>query len=207
MKEWSKVVANKVIFLDFDGPMIPTRAYWLPNQTRPIVSIFDPVAVSLVNKLLEESQAQLVISSSWRNKGLDTIKDMLTKNGMDPSVLHEDWETPQKFSSQRIHDIKWWLDDHPEVTHYVAIDDIDLDVEFVPNAVLAGAYEGFSFRNYLEARGFLDAYNETEEDQALKASHEELILFLKKKAVWSTQRRSEVGYSKVSRAVDLLFPK
>lgn len=196
---------SKVIFLDFDGPMIPLRAYWLPNQTKPLVSVFDPVAVSLVNKLIEDSGAKIVISSTWRFQGNEKITAVLSKNGIDPTHLHKDWETPRKFTSQRIHEIKWWLDDHPEVTHYVAIDDETLNIEFVPNAVLADAYEGLSFRNYLEARQFLDAYGEN--DQAQKKEHQSVIAYLKKSEIWRLKRKGEKDEWKTHDFAVDLFPK
>ncbi len=199
------IVDNKVIFLDFDGPMIPVRAYWLPTQTKPIVSIFDPVAASLVNKLIAEAQAKVVISSSWRHQGRDKVVEVLSKNGMDPTALHEDWETPCKLSSQRIHDIKWWLDDHPEVTHYVAIDDTDLDVEFIPNAVKADTYEGLSFRNYLEARLYLDAYAKGQQDD--KEEHTQIVQHLKRQEIWRLKRKEEPGTWHLLKFADELFPR
>jgi hypothetical protein len=183
--------------------MIPVRAYWLPNQTKPIVSTFDPVAVSLVNNLLANSGAKLVISSSWRKQGFDEVMATLEKNGIDPKHVHEDWDTPWKFSSQRIHEIKWWLDDHPEVTHYVAIDDEGLEMSFVPNAVLADAYEGLSLRNYLEARMFLDAYSAEEQKQ--KQEHQQLIEYLKKKEIWRVKRNGERGQGLTFEFADELF--
>lgn len=194
---------TRIVFLDIDGPMIPVRAYYLPNQTRPIVSMFDPVATSLLLKLLNDSGAQLVISSSWRKQGKAAIRELLANNGIDPNRLHKDWATDGKFSSQRIHEIKWWLDDHPEVTHYVAIDDEDLLVDFVPNAVLADTYEGLSYRNYLEARMFLDAYSDEQQDR--KAEHESLIAFLKKKEIWRLKRNGEAGEWKTREMVEVFL--
>lgn len=196
-------MANKVIFLDFDGPMIPIRAYWLPTQTKPFVSTFDPVAVSLINKLILDSGAKVVISSTWRTKGFDAVVELLTRNGVGPSNLHEDWATPAKLTSQRIHEIKWWLDDHPETTHYVAIDDETLDIDFVPNAVQADTYEGFSLRNYLEARAFLDAYSESQGRE--KAEHKTLIDHLKRTAVWHMKRKGEADQWKTREAIEILF--
>lgn len=178
---------SKVIFLDIDGPMIPVRAYWLPTQTKPHVSVFDPVAVSLLNKLIEASGAKIVMSSSWRKQGYDVVVELLSKNGVDPKHLHEDWDTPWKFSSQRIHEIKWWLDDHSEVTHYVAIDDESLLTDFVPNAIQADTYEGFSLRNYLEAEAFLEAWV----DEKQRDEHQRLILHLKHREVWRLKRPGE----------------
>lgn len=182
---------TKIIFLDFDGPMIPLRAYFLPKQTKPIVSMFDPCAVSLLNKLIDESGAQIVISSTWGMQGRVEIKKVLRKNGIDPKHLHKDWITPRKFSSSRHHEVKWWLDDHPEVTHSVAIDDESLHYDLVPNAVKCDAYEGFSWRNYLEARVFLDAFT----DDKLDARDKTLstIEWLKYSEINRLKRNGEPG--------------
>lgn len=183
---------TKIIFLDFDGPMIPLRAYFLPTQTKPVVSMFDPCAVSLLNKLIDESGAKVVISSTWGMQGRETIEKVLHKNGIDPAHLHDDWITPRKFSSSRHHEVKWWLDEHPEVTHYVAIDDENLHYDLVPNCVKCDGYEGFSWRNFLEARVFLDAFT----DQMLDAREKTLatIEWLKYGEINRLKRIGEPGH-------------
>lgn len=188
---------SKIVFLDFDGPMIPMRAAYLPGQTA-ISTIFDPCAVSLLNELIVKSTAKVVISSSWGRDGYDVCAELLEKNGISRTVLHEDWVTPRKFSSQRIHEIKWWLDDHPEVTHYVAIDDEDLPIAWVPNAVLCDSYEGFSFRNYLECKIFLGIMPE----QEALSKH---IAHLKRREINRTVRRGEHEQWKVAEMANDLF--
>lgn len=188
---------SKIIFLDIDGPMIPVRAYFLPGQTKP-ATVFDPLAVAMLSKLIKDSGAKLVISSTWRAKGLPTVAGMLFKNGIGDQHLHKDWCTEGKLTSQRMHEIKWWYEDHiPEVTHYVAIEDEDLDVGFVPNAVKADANEGFSFRNYLEARVYLDIH--TPADIAT-------IEYLKRKEIWRLKRLGEEGEGRTAEFADELFP-
>lgn len=149
-----------VIFLDVDGPMIPVRAAYLPNQTY-IHSMFDPIASSFLNKLLEDSRAKLVISSTWALKGRDMIVDLLTKNGIDPNVLHVDWTTPRTPNFRdRSGEIRGWLDAHPDTTHWVAIDDEALDYDRVPNLVRCCTYDGFLFRNYFECGLLLNCLSE-----------------------------------------------
>lgn len=194
----------KIIFLDFDGPMIPMRAYCLPNQT-PIVSLFDPCAVAMLLKLIGISQAKLVISSTWGNQGYDTVANVLGKNGIDPQLLHEDWVTPRKLSSSRVQEIRMWLDRHPEVVDYVAIDDEQLDFDFLPKAVLCDAYEGFSWRNYLECCVHLDAYEDPRYDSRDK--YVEQILYHKRREIWRTKRKNEPGKYLAWEAADLVFPK
>lgn len=194
---------TKILFLDIDGPLIPMRAYFLPGQTK-IVSLFDPCATSLVLKLIEQSGAKLVVSSSWGSQGYDKCMAVFEKNGIARSHFHTDWVTPRKMSSERIHEIKWWLDDHPEVTHYVAIDDEGLDVNWVPNSVLCDAYEGFSWRNYLECKVYLDIHREGE---SVADKTVPMIQYLKKREIWRTKRRGEEGSFLTQQAADLVFPQ
>lgn len=195
---------TRVIFLDIDGPMIPVRAMYLPQQTL-VASVFDPCAVALLNRLLLFSEAKLVISSTWRHKGKDPCVQVLEKNGINPAVLHEHWDTPRKMSSTRTEEIRMWLDRHPEVKHYVAIDDEQLDFELLPSAVQCDAHEGFSWRNYLECCVHLDAYEHPDTDSRSKFL--EQIQYFKRREIWRTKRRNEPGSSLTHVYADELFPR
>lgn len=190
---------NKVIFLDIDGPMIPVRAQ-LIQQTAGAARTFDPVATSLLLDLIKKSSAKLVISSTIGVHGYDHCCSMLDQNGISPSMLHQDWITPRKMSSYRIHEIVWWLDKHPETTHYVAIDDEQLDIDWVKFAVQCDAYEGFSFRNYLECAVMLDVV-----DAEQQAEHHRLIGYLKRREIWRTTR-DDHDRQRLYSIADELFP-
>lgn len=119
----------KIIFLDVDGPMIPTRAYFLDGNrsfTPNCGRTFDSCAVSMVNILLKRAGAKLVISSTWAAMGRERFSAVMVENGLNPADLHDDWATPRKMSSHRATEIKWWLEKHPETTHYAAFDDDDV---------------------------------------------------------------------------------
>lgn len=192
---------TKALFIDVDGPMIPVRAYYLPKQTR-IASVFDPCAVAMVKKLLDESGAKIVISSSWGAQGLQTCADLFDKNDISANLyFHSDWVTPRSFSSTRHHEILEWLRDHPEITHYAAIDDESLPYDLLPNAVKCDAYEGFSYRNYLECKLMLDiALSENEASQIAA-----MLNWLKRSEVWRTFRKGEPGQWKAHEAVRMMF--
>lgn len=194
---------TKVIFLDIDGPMIPLRAYFLPDQTSP-VSVFDPCATSLLLRLIKDSGAQIVISSTWGLHGYGQCADLLKRNGIDPALMHKDWITPRKMSSYRVNEIQWWLDRHPEVTHYVAIDDEGLTVTMVPNSVLCDAHEGFSWRNYLECCIYLDTFNGPDDPKRQHTA--DLITYFKRREIWRTKRTDEPGQPLTWHYADLLFP-
>jgi hypothetical protein len=107
--------------------MIPRRAFWLPNQTL-VVSKFDPVAVALLNSVIDKTGAKLVISSTWGKLGEDTVKATLEENGVSWDKVHKDWVTPRKLSSTREQEIKMWLNKHRKTTHWASLDDEKLEL-------------------------------------------------------------------------------
>lgn len=193
-------MTNKVILLDFDGPMIPLRAYFLPNQTDP-VSLFDPCAVSMLLKLVNDSNAKLVISSTWGLQGYDKVVSVLETNGISRELLHEDWRTPRRMSSSRTEEIVWWIRGHSEVTHWVAVEDESLYGDLVPNAVKCDAYEGFSWRNYLECRQFLGIAQDNPH-----LSSQDMINWLKRSELSRTVRDGEAGRGELWTIGERLFP-
>lgn len=185
---------SKVIFLDVDGPMIPVRAYFLPNQTKP-ASVFDSCATAMLQRLIDDFGAKLVISSTWGRFGKERCEELLSKNGIDPSHLHEDWITPRKMSSARFHEIGWWLKEHPEVTHYVAIDDEELPIDWIASAVKCDAAEGFSLRNFKECKLLL----------GLDETHD--IDNMKRREIWRLARSGDPMQHRLWQIADELFPR
>lgn len=188
-------MTNRVVFLDIDGPMIPTRASFLPDQ--PIVMTkFDPCAVGMLNSLLDRSGAKLVISSTWSKLGLSACQKALCDNGLPASALHKDWKTIKRISSSRTQEIVWWLEDHQSV-EYVILDDERLSSLTFPGFVQCDTYEGFSFRNYLES---LQTFGLTD------SKEDELLVYLRRNEVWRTQRTGDPHELRTWEFSDKLFP-
>lgn len=115
----------KIIFLDFDGVItIPPK--WNLNANK----------IKLIKKLVEETNAKIVISSSWRHSNLeDTIKSIIGYTKKCPKTKMFYWLidniydiTPHfcdnKYKNTgRGGEIQTWLDKHPEVENYIIIDD------------------------------------------------------------------------------------
>jgi len=151
---------HKVLFLDFDGPMIPRRAFYLPGQTyRP--SKFDPVAVALLNDVLKKTGAKLVISSTWGRLGTETVKPTLEENGISWELVHEDWVTPRTFTSTRVQEIETWLSYHREITHWASLDDENLDLE--GKNVHVTFDDGMMLHHYEKLLELLEIIEENEE--------------------------------------------
>lgn len=196
---------SKIIFADFDGVFITARSQWLPDVQGK--TSFDPCAVSLFNKLLElDVSIKVVISSSHATFGgpssKEHVKELLIANGIDWNVVHSEWRCPKKMSSSRAQEIKWWLGDHPEVTHYVAIDDTPLSPDFVKYHAQCNQDDGFSWVNYQECRLALGLFYPGEDEQAAQ----EKINYLKRKQIWNTYREYATGSYHLREAAELVHP-
>ena len=72
---------NKFIFLDFDGVLTTARYHnklcrcGMATIDR-FGELFDPRAVANLHTILEQTEAKLVITSSWRTEGLDMMRDL-----------------------------------------------------------------------------------------------------------------------------------
>jgi len=116
----------KVIFLDIDGVLnvIPTKfdkygAYFGP----------DDHFVKNLARLINETDAKIVISSSWRMSGLQNMKDMWKDRNLPGEVIGITPNHMMKTGTtlQRGKEIDEWLSQH-EVERYVILDD-DNDME------------------------------------------------------------------------------
>jgi len=120
----------KILFLDFDGPVIPQRVYTynIQHYDRACVH-WDPSAAAIVKDVLLCTGAKLVISSAWRRQGYDRIVKILEYNGISEAFLHKDWRTETDPDDTRANRILRWVEQHPAVTEWVAVDDEPLSEE------------------------------------------------------------------------------
>ena len=118
----------------------------MTNSNVPIQYRFDNFnkkAVKVLNEIIKETDAEIVVSSDWKLFAtLEELKDMFDKYGVIKSPIDVTptlvkYESKSQFTKSeleqwRIKEIKTWLDSHPEVTHWVAVDDMDLGEKFGP---------------------------------------------------------------------------
>ena len=113
----------KVLFLDIDGVLngngfiakrhCDERVNKLPHP----LDYFDPDCVERLNKIIEETNAKIVISSDWKfTLGLN---DIFRKVGIRTEIYDK---TPYRFGL-RHEEIHEWLENH-NVEKYVILDDI-----------------------------------------------------------------------------------
>lgn len=155
----------KVIFLDHDG-VICLSSNWgsrgkkqkeygrkmsqsvneLPVKVR--FDNFDKKAIDILNEILEETNAEIVVSSDWKRWA--TVEEMgeyyesqgIKKKPIDFTPLFRDlqaagkipgyddfvWNRTDQLEQERHFEILEWLKEHPEVTHWVAIDDLNMGI-------------------------------------------------------------------------------
>jgi len=136
----------RVIFLDIDGVLNSGRSVTATGSCY----LLDSVAVGLINKLCEEADAKIVVSSTWRKRVGPGIKDSLAVAGIKRRYFHPDYATPEIDGMARGAEVKAWLLQHDDVENFVCIDD---NGGFFDGQTLiqTNPQEGFSYANYCEA--------------------------------------------------------
>lgn len=108
----------KIIFLDIDGVVNCSST---AQRHRGAIGI-DPYMAFLVARIAERTNAEIVLSSTWR-LWPDSREEVTQQVGRFIDV------TP-KLQTGRGAEIQAWLDGHPEVTRYAILDD---DTDILPS--------------------------------------------------------------------------
>lgn len=116
----------KVLFLDIDGVCNSRRFAEAGNS---LWNNTDPVASALVKRIIAETGCKVVLSSTWRMypESRQAVRDQVC-DYIDCTI---DLQRGAKRNVvDRGHEVKEWLDRHPEVTQYAILDD---DSDFLPD--------------------------------------------------------------------------
>ena len=150
----------KVIFLDNDGVICLSNNWggrdkkWAkyrsanPETSKVLreapVSVrfdnFDTKAVRMLNQILEETGAEIVVSSDWKKHGtLEELGDYYIEQGISKkpiaftkSFIGTDkpegfeWKMSLRYEQERSLEINQFVKDNPQITHWVAVDDLDM---------------------------------------------------------------------------------
>lgn len=132
----------KIIFLDIDGVLNSNQ--WYSSDRNPgniggVEGDIDPDCVDRILRICNETGAKIVISSDWKMswpgakirlenagfpKGLiiDKTPDLIMRMlSIQDYMLDDDEEVV--YNNSRGHEIDGWLEEHPECTNFVIIDD------------------------------------------------------------------------------------
>ena len=165
----------KVVFLDIDGVLnhCETRS-GVPSAGEPLPIPIAPECMARLNRLIAETEAKIVISSSWRLFARwQDLGPALVRHGLVAEVIGEtpdltkdavwlaNWQarkgTPFSFEHlERGWEIGEWIAAHPEVTAFVILDDCsDMD-ELKPWLVLTHSNDGLDDPDVERAKWLLD---------------------------------------------------
>lgn len=103
----------------------------------------DKKSVKVLNQIIEETGCDLVISSDWRlHATLDEIGGYFLSQGMIKKPIDMtkryigcdkpdefEWVRNTMYEQQRCIEINQYLMDHPDITHWVCVDDLELGVQ------------------------------------------------------------------------------
>jgi hypothetical protein len=156
----------KVIFLDNDG-VVCLSTEWGGRKKKKLKYLkefpsgenipawvkmdnFNDKAVKVLNSILEQTDAEIVVSSDWKLYcTLEELQEMFVKYGVIKSPIDvtpnidlkydKNYYTKEELAEYRVTEIKQWLKEHPEVTQWVAVDDLPLGEKF---GVISGNSNG-----------------------------------------------------------------
>jgi len=148
----------KVFFLDHDGVICLSNNWGgrhkkqrkngftkindleMPVQFR--FDDFDKKAVKILNEIIEKTGCEIVVSSDWKRwanveemgeyylmQGIIKKPISFTKNLSEIDVPSDfAWSSYYELEQTRSLEIKEYLKDHPEVTNWVAVDDLNMGI-------------------------------------------------------------------------------
>lgn len=140
----------KVIFLDHDGVICLSPQWGSRFKNKEgldgIFDRFDSKAINVLNQIIDTTDCEIVVSSDWRyDVSLATMQEIYRIRGIrkppidfTPTELYDDdipagytlysgWDAQQT----RCLEIQKWIKNHPEVTNWIAVDDMNLSDDYI----------------------------------------------------------------------------
>lgn len=129
LAKWNKLNPDNKVFYEYDDHKMDVE-YRFDN--------FDSKAVKVLNRILKETDAEIVVSSDWRHScSLEEMKDLYKKYGVIKSPIDytiplddidfKSFRIPIGYEEERSLEIKKWLKSN-EVESWVAVDDLDMSL-------------------------------------------------------------------------------
>lgn len=133
----------KILFLDIDGVLnlIPSSS----NDGK----FHKPAMINLEFLLNKVPDLNIVVSSAWRKNGLDSVRNTLKENGIDPRRVI-DITGDEQSSDERDHrgyQIECWLARHSEIKQFAIVDDHSDFVPLKNKLVKTTGYKGLTQAN------------------------------------------------------------
>ena len=148
------VAEMNILFLDIDGVLTSMKSQagpkveilWSLEEER-LVDDFDPDCIDRLKRILKETGASVVISSSWRERfTLETLIKHFEGFGVTGII----GMTPV-LKDHRGKEIQAWLDEHKDVDRFVILDDYNDMVHLSPYLIRIHWKTGIAEHNVIPA--------------------------------------------------------
>lgn len=150
---------SNIIFLDIDGVLVNRASL---RQASGLRASADPKCVSALNKIIAETDAKIVVSSTWRRSGVNFVIQKLRSWGVSGDIVGL---TPvlNVVNVERGNEIQTWIDENTQlgkiITSFVILDDDD-DMLHLTNRLVQTVFEdGLTESDADRAIGILGAVN------------------------------------------------
>lgn len=145
-------VYMKVVFLDIDGVLFPCRGrkfescnldkvkeqlckrdYLLFHDMNEydlamVYTGWKQEAITRLKTLLDKCDAKVIVSSSWKfTRSVKALKQLFGIYGLEDYIIDK---TTDDYGFLKTPAIQGYLKDHPKITSYVVLDDIDMRKDF-----------------------------------------------------------------------------
>ena len=167
---------KKIIFLDIDGVMNSEVDYLLAEAKGDLETAHEEIhdiskrCISLLNDLIKDTGAEVVISSVWRyNHSVEGLQEIFNKKGFTGKIIGLTPVYKRNFSL-RGNEILGWIKDnkeylgvyHSDFESYVIFDD-DSDMLYWQreNFILVDGFTGLTYNKTHKAKWILNRYDKT----------------------------------------------
>lgn len=168
---------RNIIFLDIDGVMNCQDYFSLPKFDRR--NRFHKPCVDALNELIVQSNADIVISSTWRSRGLEEMKKVWFINNMKGNIIGV---TPRLDDQIRGIEIGQWLSDNDfKHINYCAIEQqMYMDRSKINNFVIIDDDSDMLYNqrnNFVHVKSWkgTDGFSNVHREQALKILNQTYI--------------------------------
>lgn len=155
--EEKKENIGNFIFLDIDGVLIPYDVH-----EQKVHEFFNKdykwkeKSIDLLNKLIDEMDAKIVLTSSYRKKySKEEINKRLKKEGFEYEIFDF---APAIKDKDRCFEITDWIDKH-KIDKFIILDDVEnenIGDKYSDNFVMCKHKKGFTKKKYKEAKKLYD---------------------------------------------------
>lgn len=132
---------KKIVFLDIDGVLISknfkktydfilskifTDKSKVSFMSDSMGIYFDPICVNNINKLIDNTQADIVVTSSNRIEGLAYLQELFNSRGIKGNIIGI---TPVTLKADRSEEIMQWVAKNGEPDRHLIYDDEDIELK------------------------------------------------------------------------------